>query len=1013
MCGASSTEEPMMPSSQSRKEAPEQTPPPTAKSLRIGSWNVRTLYEAGKIAQVCQEMRRTHLHILGVSETHLNQSGQKQLKDGELFIYSGYGEDGPHREGVGMIINKTVQKTFRGWEAHGPRIIMASFGTKQQTKEKKAGQKIINLNIIQVYAPTNDAMDEDKDNFYNRLQNVMDKLPTKDVNIVMGDFNAKVGSDNSNYEDIMGKHGLGEANDNGERFLAFCSFNSLVIGGTVFPHKRIHKATWVSPDGNTENQIDHLCISRRFRRSLQDTRVLRGADAASDHHLVLGKFRLRLKKYTQMNAGSRQKYHVNLFKDPAKKNEFKIELKNRFQALEELEEADVDHHWDMIKETINSICKEVIGPKMTNNKEWISKNSLNKIKARRELKAKVNNCRTRAGKLAAQEEYSKANKEVKNSIKKDKNTYMEELAEKAEKAAADGHLRLVYQTTKTLSGKFSKPTLPVKDAVGNSIFDPAGQLNRWQEHFQTLLNRPPPDNRPEILPARRDLPMNTEPPTRKEIAAAIKALKENKAAGPDQIPPEAMKADTETSVDMLHALFNKIWKTEVIPKEWKEGHLIKLPKKGDLSNCNNYRGISLLSIPGKVFNRVILERMKQATDDKLRDNQAGFRKNRSCTDQIASLRIIIEQSIEWRSPLLVNFIDYEKAFDSLDRESLWKLMRHYGIPDKLVKLVKATYDGTNCQVFHEGQLSRPFPIETGVRQGCLLSPFLFILAIDWIMKETTKGRMNGLQWTPWQQLEDLDFADDLALLSHTHAQMQGKTEELNNISKSVGLRIHPGKSKLMKIGMVSENPVSVEHRPLEEVDTFTYLGSTMDKQGGSEADVKARTAKARASFNQLSKVWKASNISLRTKLRLFNSNVKSVLLYGCETWKTTKAVLNRAQTFINKCLRSILKLKWQDKTRNEELWKRTGQKPIEEEIGRRKWRWIGHTLRKPSSNITRQSLQWNPQGKRKRGRPQETWKRCMDKELAAKGLTWSELSRTAQDREKWKLLVRGLYPSKG
>ena len=118
-------------------------------------------------------------------------------------------------------------------------------------------------------------------------------------------------------------------------------------------------------------------------------------------------------------------------------------------------------------------------------------------------------------------------------------------------------------------------------------------------------------------------------------------------------------------------------------------------------------------------------------------------------------------------------------------------MRLYGIPEKIVSLVKFSYDGTNCQVFHDGQLSDPFDINTGVRQGCLLSPFLFILIIDWIMKETTKGRRNGLQWTLWQQLDDLDFADDIALLSHSQEQMQAKTDHLNEISERVGLKIHP------------------------------------------------------------------------------------------------------------------------------------------------------------------------------------------------------------------------------
>ena len=180
---------------------------------------------------------------------------------------------------------------------------------------------------------------------------------------------------------------------------------------------------------------------------------------------------------------------------------------------------------------------------------------------------------------------------------------------------------------------------------------------------------------------------------------------------------------------------------EDIPTNWKEGHLSKLPKKGDLETVT---GISP-SVPGKVFNRVLLERMKNTVDPQLRDEQAGFRQNRSCTDQIATLRIIVEQSLEWNSSLYINFIDFEKVFDSLDRESFWSLLRHYGIPTKIVNLIRKSYEGMSCRVIHGGQLSNSFQVRTGVRQGCLLSPFLFLLAIDWIMKKSTKEKRKGIQ----------------------------------------------------------------------------------------------------------------------------------------------------------------------------------------------------------------------------------------------------------------------------
>ena len=920
----------------------------SSRNITIGSWNVRTLYQTGKTAQVAAEMRNYNLALLGVSETRWTQTGQRRLLSGEMLLFSGHEEDNaPHTEGVALMLSRSAQSALIGWEAHGPRIITASFRTKK-----------IKMNVIQCYAPTNDSDEENKDQFYNRLQTIIDKCPVKDVNILMGDFNAKIGKDNTGYEEVMGKHGLGEINENGERFADTCSLNKIVIGGSIFPHKRIHKATWVSPDHVTENQIDHICIGKTFRRSLQDVRVKRGADAASDHHLLVAILKLKLKKNRMETAVKRKKYNVSFLKDAQTREEYRLKLTNRFQVLQELleEETDLNKQRQNIKETWTSTCQEVVGPRTPQQKEWISVETLRKVQMRKEKKTAVNNSCTRTAKAKVQEEYAEVNREVKKSIKVDKRNYIDSLAEEAEQAAGRGNMKELYDTTRKLSGKYYHPERPVKDKEGNAIIGNEQQLDRWAEHFEELLNRPAPPNPPVIHPAEDDLPINCDRPAREEIKKAIQQLKNNKASGPDDIPAEALKAVVDTSVELLYPLFEKIWEEEEVPADWREGYLIKIPKKGDLRNCAKYRGITLLSVPGKVFNRIILERMKDMVDPMLRDQQAGFRQNRSCLDQIATLRIIVEQSLEWNSSLYVNFVDYEKAFDSVDRKTLWKLLRHYGVPTKLVNLIKNSYDGTGCRVIHGGQFTCRFEVKTGVRQGCLLSPFLFLLAIDWIMKMTTVQRTSGIQWTLWTQLEDLDFADDLVLLSHSHQQMQDKTTELAAVSLQVGLNIHKGMTKVLRMNAASTDPVTLEGNALEEVETFTYLGSVINKRGGTDADVRARIGKARVAFLQLKNIWSSRVLSSRTKIRLFNSNVKMVLLYGAETWRITNTTINKVQTFVNNCLRRILQIHWPDTISNSELWEKTQQRPVEEEIRRRRWAWIGHSLRKPVTSTTRQGL---------------------------------------------------------
>ena len=180
-------------------------------------------------------MKRYKIRVLGLCETRWIQSGQLRLSSGEQLLYSGHIEEGaPHTEGVALMLAPEAHAALIGWEPVNSRIITAKFTIKK---------KDIRLNIIQCYAPTNDSQEEKKDDFYQQLQAVLDRRGTRDITILMGDFNAKIGMDNTGYEDIKGTHGLGQMNENGERFAYLCALNQLVIGGSIFPHKRIHKAT--------------------------------------------------------------------------------------------------------------------------------------------------------------------------------------------------------------------------------------------------------------------------------------------------------------------------------------------------------------------------------------------------------------------------------------------------------------------------------------------------------------------------------------------------------------------------------------------------------------------------------------------------------------------------------------------------------------------------------------------------------------------------------------------------
>ena len=168
---------------------------------------------------------------------------------------------------------------------------------------------------------------------------------------------------------------------------------------------------------------------------------------------------------------------------------------------------------------------------------------------------------------------------------------------------------------------------------------------------------------------------------------------------------------------------------------------------------------------------------------------------------------------------------------------------------------------------------------------------------EFILDFCSKAGNSGIQWTPREQLDVLDYADDLALLSHNHLQMQDKTSRLAEESAKPGLRINKVKTKVLRINTTSEVPAVVEGQPLENVKEFPYLGSVVDTLGGTDKDALTRIGKARAVFIMLKKVWAPKELSVRTKLCMFRSNAKTVLLYGSETWRTTERIQSRVQSF--------------------------------------------------------------------------------------------------------------------
>ena len=425
---------------------------------------------------------------------------------------------------------------------------------------------------------------------------------------------------------------------------------------------------------------------------------------------------------------------------------------------------------------------------------------------------------------------------------------------------------------------------------------------------------------------------------------------------------------------------------------------------------NNFRGISLMSIAAKVFNRVILNRIYDEISKILRPFRAGFRKKKSCTEQIHIIRRIIEQYHQKNKPIVMTFIDFKKAFDSIDREIMWKILRHYGIPEKIVTLIKCLYNGSTSSVRVNGILSKEFAVSTGVLQGDTLAPFLFVIVLDFVMRHTPATL--GLQKIYGNTLlPDLDFADDIVLLDKNEIEAIEHFEMIESFAEEVGLKVNYDKTKIMTRNIENSraeesNNILVmklsEDKKLEVVDDFKYLGAYI---ANCHQDLKRRKGIAWSQFWKLITIWKSSEISLQLKLHLFDSLIISIFFYGAETWSLTKVMKKEIDAFGTNCYRYMLGIRRIDRVRNEEILQRVKRNNLSDQLFKRQLKAIGHWIRKDDI-IARYALYQHNNGKNRRGRPRITYNKHIED---ITGKTIEELQTTAMDRDEWRRDVVGRF----
>ncbi|BHF57806.1 hypothetical protein SprV_0100075200 [Sparganum proliferum] len=919
--------------------------------LTLAAWNVRSLLDnprsnrpERRTALVARELARYKVDIAALRETRFSEQGQlEEVGADYTFFWSGRPRTERRDAGVAFAIrNDIVGRLPCLPQGINDRLMSLRLPLRR-------GGKF--ATIISAYAPPMTSPDAARDKFYEDLHALLTTVSKADKLIVLGDFNARVGTDHTAWRGVLGPHGLRGSNDNGLLLLRTCAEHRLILTNTFFCLPEREKATWRHPRSRQWHLLDYVLVRRRDQRDVLVTKAIAGADGWTDHRLVISKMRIRLQP-RRRPQGKRPpgKLNVALLSLPAHHLHFSTELAQRLDnlpiaaaaaAAAAAENASVENRWCQLRDTVQSTALAVLGRAPRQHQDWFDDNDAvisNLLAEKNRLHKAYVDHPTEDNKAA----FYRSRRQLQQRLREMQDAWTARKAEEIQGYADRNEWKNFFSAIKAVYGPPTKGTAPLLSADGSTLLTEKTQiLQRWAEHFRGVLNRPSAisDAAIERLPqveTNADLDL---PPSLQKTIRAVQQPSSGKAPGSDAIPAEVYKHGGPQLMDHLTALFQEMWRQGEVPQDFKDATIVHLYKrKGNRQICDNHRGISLLNIAGKIFARILLNRLNNHLEQGLLpESQCGFRRHRGTTDMIFAARQLQEKCQEMRTHLYSTFVDLTKAFDTVNREGLWKIMQKFGCPERFIQMVRQLHDGMMARVTDNGAVSEAFAVTNGVKQGCVLAPTLFSLMFSAMPMDAYRDERPGIRIayrTDGQLLNqrrmhfqsrastttvhELLFADDCALNTTSEEEMQRSMDLFSAACANFGLVINTQKTVVIhqpppnSAATAPNAPppqINVNGTQLQVVENFPYLRSTLSRNSKIDDEVANRISKASQAFGRLqSTVWNRHGLQLSTKLKMYKAVILSTLLYGAKTWTVYARQARRLNHFHLSCLRRILRL---------------------------------------------------------------------------------------------------------
>ncbi|MEL7177812.1 MAG: reverse transcriptase domain-containing protein [Pseudomonadota bacterium] len=985
-----------------------------------------------------------------MSETHLRGQGEWSSSDGSEcklwkgveggVVWSGVSEGykGKAKEGCAILVSKRVIEGVSEWGMIGSRIVWV---------KGKIG--LVKYAWVCVYAPVNKSTKGGKkemDVFWEEVSECVKKFEPERKIIVMGDMNAKVGEEE--IEGVVGKWGVAGVNENGEYLVNICAERGLFLANTCFEHKMIHRYTWRRMQGEVEQKglIDYVAVDERIRRDVMDAKVVRGMFQDSDHYAVMARIRLKEKWEFRERRDSIKKTRNEKLREEIAKEEYEKRFTEALSKLSEEERIHFGRGAKVLRET----AEKVVGWRTVRvgggkgGDAWWSEEIRKAVGEKRKAYEKKQEQNVpEYVKRERESEYKELKKKAKKEVNKARKKKDEEFGTKMGRTFKEDR-KMFFEEVRKVRGGRKTICFRIKNKEGRLLRDIEEICNRWKEYHEEMSeDREGGRAIVSCLGMKGGERKVGEQVNikRREVRRAIKRLKCGKSPGVDGVTAEMLKAGGEAVVEWLTSICQRAWEEGEVPAEWVQAIIVPIYKgKGCKTECTNYRGISLLSIPGKVYGRVLIERVKEITEGRICGEQGAFMKGKGCIDQIFTVKGVAEKYIAKGKKLYAAFMDLEKAYDKVEWEGMWNVLRIYGVGGQLLDGIKAFYKGANACVRIKGKLSDCFQIKRGVRQGCVMSPWLFNIYMDGVIREMKARVMErGVELIheerAWHMTTSL-FADDTVLLAGSERELQQVVEEFNRVCMRRKLKVNVGKSKVMvfergksevidfgrpyRIGRIQEEEcyITMNGERLEEVSEFKYLGTVLSKYGDMEKEVKERVMQGKRVDGTLESIMRNKKVGLNVKKGLRDSIVLPTLTYGSETWTWNTEQQSKVRAVEMNYLRRACGVSRVDRERNEDIYARFGMSEkgvgvncgVVEWVKRNTLRWFGHVERM-EGGICKKVYESEVSGPGVRGRPPVKWLSRVEEYMKERNVRGLNAGRElCRDRDRWRRLCRGHPP---